>query len=151
MITYSSSERIQPREYVDFLRRSDLGSEYPRKNFGARITTLLERADICVTGRSESGTLVGVCLGLTDFAYFLFLTDLGVDRSLARQGIGATLVRMAHEAAGGEADICVITWANREAAPFYEACGMPRLEWAVGKHATEWEFFTVNEDTEAPN
>ncbi len=113
MIAYSWSERIRPREYVDFLRRSDLGSEYPRKDFGARIATLLERADICVTGRSESGRLVGVCLGLTDFAYFLFLTDLGVDRSFVRQGIGATLVRMAHEAAGGEADICVITWANR--------------------------------------
>ena len=150
MISYSSSERLQPNEYVEFLRRSDLGTEYPRKEFRARIATLLQRADICITARSDSGTLVGVCLGLTDFAYFLFLTDLGVDRKFVRQGIGAALVRMAHEAAGGEADISVITWANRSAAPFYEACGMSRLEWAVGKHATDWELFNVDEDVAAP-
>lgn len=146
MINYSSSERLQPREYIEFLARSDLGSEYPRKDFQSRIATLLQNADICITARSESEVLIGVCLGLTDFVYFLFLTDLGVDRQFMRQGIGADLVRMAHEAAGGEADVSMITWANRGAAPFYEACGMPRLEWAVGKEATDWDFFTVDED-----
>lgn len=143
MITYASSERLEASEYIEFLRRSDLGSEYPRKAFDRRIATLLQRADVCVTARSDGGTLVGVCLGLTDFAFFLFLTDLGVDRDFARQGIGATLVRMAHEVAGGEADISMLTWANRDAAPFYAACGMRQVEWAVGKHATDWEFFTV--------
>lgn len=151
MIQYSSSERLEPSEYVDFLRRSDLGSEYPRKEFPTRIARLLQNADIYITARSGSGKLVGACLGVTDFAYFLFVTDLGVDRGFARQGIGATLLRMAHEAAGGDADISMITWANRDAAPFYEACGMSRVEWAVGKHATDWEFFMVDEDTGSSN
>lgn len=109
MIHYSASDRLEAPEYVAFLKRSDLGSEYPRKDFSARIATLLERTDVCVTARSESGLLVGVCLGLTDFAYFLFLTDLGVDREFVRQGIGKRLVGLAHEVAGGEADISVIT------------------------------------------
>lgn len=143
MISYSSTERLDAAEYIDFLRRSDLGSEYPQKAFAERIAMLLRNADVCVTARSEAGTLVGVCLGLTDFAYFLYLTDLGVDRAFVRQGIGIALVRLAHDAAGGEADISMITWANSSTAAFYEACEMRPVEWAVGKHATDWDFFTV--------
>jgi len=143
MIRYSSSERLRPAEYVAFLARSDLGSQYPRKAFAARIATLLENADVCVTARDDAGVLVGVCLGVTDFAYFLFLTDLGVARDFGRQGIGRRLVRCAHDAAGGPADVSVITWTNARVAPFYESCGMRRLEWAMGKDATDWELFTV--------
>ena len=146
MITYSSTERLRPVEYIDFLRRTDLGSEYPRRDFDHRIATLLRNANVSVTARTEARTLVGVCLGLTDFAYFLYLTDLGIDREFVRQGIGAALVQKAHDAAGGEADITMITWANAKVAPFYESCGMTRVEWAVGKHATDWEFFTVGAD-----
>jgi ribosomal protein S18 acetylase RimI-like enzyme len=122
-----------------FLGRSDLGSEYPRRAFASRIGALLGNADVCARARTESGLLVGVCLGLTDFAYFLFLTDLGVDRQFERQGIGRELVRLAHEAAGGPADISVITWANSKVASFYAACGMRRLDWAVGRDATDWD------------
>jgi len=143
MIRYSSSERLEPAEYVAFLGRSGLGSEYPRKAFADRIAALLRNADVRVTARTGSGRLVGVCLGLTDFAYFLFLTDLGVDREFERQGIGKELVRLAHEAAGGPADISLITWANSRVAAFYESCGMKRLEWALGRDATDWELFRV--------
>jgi len=87
---------------------------------------------------------VGVCLGLTDFAYFCFLSDLGVDREYERRGIGRELVRRAHEAAGGEADISMLTWANARVAPFYESCGLRRLDWALGRDATDWQLFRVD-------
>jgi len=149
-VRYSSDERLEPAEYIAFLGRSDLGSEYPRKAFADRIAALLRNADICVTARSESNRLVGACLGLTEFAYFLFLTDLGVDRQFERQGIGKELVRLAHVAAGGPADISVITWANSKVARFYESCGMRRLEGALGKDATDGELFRVDPGPEAP-
>jgi GNAT superfamily N-acetyltransferase len=60
-----------------------------------------------------------------------------------RRGIGRRLVRLAHDAAGGPADICAVTWANRAALPFYAACGYERIDHAVGKHATDWDLFRV--------
>jgi len=144
MIRYSTVERLEPSEYVAFLARSDLGSQYPRKAFASRIAALLKNADLCVTARTGEGLLVGVCLGLTDFAYFCFLSDLGVDREFERRGIGRELVRRAHEAAGGEADISMLTWANARVAPFYASCGLRRLDWALGRDATDWQLFRVD-------
>lgn len=143
MIRYEVGERPSVDEYVEFLGRSELGAMYPRKDFEARIGRVLSNAPIRVTARDGQGRLVGVCLGLTDFAYFLFLTDLGVARDHLRQGIGSRLVAMAHEAAGGETDICVVTWANEKAMPFYESCGLRPAPGLVAGHASDWDLFTV--------
>ena len=71
---------------------------------------------------------MGVLLGLTDFAYWLFVTDLGVDRAYARRGIGTRLMRSAHALAGGEKDIAVYLAANENAVPFYEKLGMKKAD-----------------------
>ena len=56
--------------------------------------------------------IVGVLFGLTDYAYWLYVTDLGVDRDYEGQGIGRRLMKTAHELAGGEKDIAVYLIAN---------------------------------------
>jgi hypothetical protein len=88
-ITYSTEHRPTSAEYIDFLRRSDLGRMYPKKDFVDRIGRLLENASATVTARHDS-QLVGVCLGVSDFAYFLFVTDLGVARGYERRGLAAS-------------------------------------------------------------
>lgn len=143
MITYRDSERLEFEEYVDFLKRSDLGSQYPKQNFENRIPVVLKNIDICITARSDDGLLVGICFGLTDFAYFLFLTDLGVDRDYVRQGIGKTLVKMAHDKAGGEDDITITTISNDKAIGFYESCDMRNKDDLVVKYCREWEDLVV--------
>ncbi len=62
---------------------------------------------ISLVARNEDGLAVGVLFGLTDFAYWLYVTDLGVDRDYEGQGIGSRLMKTAHEAAGGKKDIAV--------------------------------------------
>lgn len=108
-----------------------------------RIRTLLENVDLCLTARNEVGLLVGVCLGLTDFAYFLFVSDLGVDRDYVRQGVGKRLLAMAHEKAGGKADVTVTTIANENAVGFYAACGFRTDDQLFVKPCREWEDFVV--------
>ncbi len=110
-VTYSSDERLSSSEYISFLRTTNLGTMYPKKNFENRIMRLLANAEVTITARDDK-TLVGVCLGITDHSYFLFLTDLGVSRNYERRGIGRSLVTKAHESAGGAEDITVVTWAN---------------------------------------
>ena len=136
-------ERISPEEYIDFLKRTNLGSQYPKERFEERIAKLVQNVSISLVARNEAGMVVGVLLGLSDFAYWLYVTDLGVDRSYEGQGIGSRLMKMAHETAGGEKDIAVYLIANENAIPFYEKLGMEKACDVMQYNHIEWTGFTV--------
>lgn len=143
-MTYTiQEERLSAAAYIDFLKRTDLGAQYPRERFAQRIQTLVDRASISLTARGPDRELAGVCLGITDFAYWLFITDLGVARDCAGQGIGTALVRRALETAGGEENIILYTCANRDAAPFYEKLGMKPARSVMVYNRAQWTDFTV--------
>ncbi|MDP6532824.1 MAG: GNAT family N-acetyltransferase [Candidatus Marinimicrobia bacterium] len=122
-ITYHFNETIEFRDYKDFLKRTDLGSQYPEENFKERIKKLLSNRTLSVTARNKDNILVGICFGLTDFSYFLFISDLGVDRNYENLGIGKKLVNLLQIKAGGEDDITVIVLSNENAVEFYKKCG----------------------------
>ena len=136
-------ERLTAEEYIDFLKRTDLGSQYPKERFESRIEKLVKNVAISLAARNEDGLLVGVLFGVTDFAYWLYVTDLGVDRAYERQGIGRRLMKTAHELAGGEKDIAVYLIANENAVPFYEKLGMKKSDDVMQYNHIEWTEFTV--------
>ena len=113
-----AEERITAAEYIEFLKKTDLGSQYPKERFSDRIATLVQKVSISLVARNEAREIVGVCFGITDFSYWLFITDLGVVRDCVGQGIGTALVKKLHELAGGEDNIIVYTCANEDALPF---------------------------------
>ena len=137
------SRRLTTEEYIDFLKRTDLGSQYPKERFVERIERLLRNVSISLVAQNENGVSVGVLLGLTDFAYWLYVTDLGVDRAYEKQGIGTRLMKTAHEIAGGEKDIAVYLIANENAVAFYEKWGMKRSGEVMEYNHIEWTEFTV--------
>ena len=136
-------ERISAEEYIDFLKRTDLGSQYPKERFESRIAKLVNNVSISLVARNESGAVVGVLFGLTDFAYWLYITDLGVDRAYTGQGIGRRLMKTAHEIAGGEKDIAVYLIANENAVGFYEKLGMKKSVDVMQYNKIEWTEFAV--------
>ncbi len=136
-------ERLSPEEYIDFLKRSDLGGQYPLERFKDRIARLVSSVQISLAARDESGLLVGALFAVTDYAYWLFVTDLGVDRACTRRGIGSRLVRAAHELAGGEKDIAIYLVANENAIGFYEKLGFKRAGDVMKYSKIEWTDFTV--------
>ena len=136
-------ERISAEEYIDFLKRTDLGSQYPKERFENRIAKLVNTVSISLVARNESGTVVGVLFGLTDFAYWLYVTDLGVDRACTGQGIGRQLMKTAHEIAGGEKDIAVYLIANENAISFYEKLGMKKSVDVMQYNKIDWTEFVV--------
>ena len=136
-------ERISAEEYIDFLKRTDLGSQYPKERFADRIAKLVKTVSVSLVARNENGTVVGILFGLTDFAYWLYITDLGVDRAYTQQGIGRQLMKTAHEIAGGEKDIAVYLIANENAIPFYEKLGMKKSVDVMQYNKIEWTEFTV--------
>ena len=136
-------ERISAEEYIDFLKRTDLGSQYPKERFAERIAKLVNTVSISLVARNESRTVVGVLFGLTDFAYWLYVTDLGVDRAYMGQGIGRQLMKAAHEIAGGEKNIAVYLIANENAVGFYEKLGMKKSDDVMQYNKIEWTEFVV--------
>lgn len=136
-------ERVTAQEYIDFLKRTDLGSQYPKERFEQRIAKLVDSVSISLIARDADGRIVGALFGLTDFAYWLYVTDLGVDRSCEGRGIGTRLMKTAHRIAGGEKDIAVYLIANENAVPFYEKLGMEKADDVMQYNHIEWTEFTV--------
>ena len=136
-------ERLSSEEYIDFLKRTDLGSQYPKERFEERVARLVNNVLLSLVARNEAGIVVGVLFGLTDYAYWLYVTDLGVDRAYEGQGIGRQLMKTAHEKAGGEKDIAVYLIANENAIPFYEKLGMKKADDVMQYNKIEWTPFEV--------
>ena len=136
-------ERVSAEEYIEFLKRTDLGSQYPKERFAERISKLVKNVSISLVARNADGLVVGVLFGLTDFCYWLYITDLGVDRAYERRGIATKLMKQAHELAGGEKDIAVYLIANEDAVPFYEKIGMKRADDVMQYNHIEWTEWTV--------
>ena len=136
-------DRVTAAEYIVFLKRTDLGSQYPKERFEQRIAKLVDNVSISLIARNRDGRIVGALFGLTDFAYWLYVTDLGVDRAYEGRGIGTRLMKTAHDIAGGEKDIAVYLIANENAIPFYEKLGMEKSDEVMQYNHIEWTEFTV--------
>ncbi|NLW28822.1 MAG: GNAT family N-acetyltransferase [Erysipelothrix sp.] len=138
-----TNQRISSQEYIEFLSRSDLGSQYPQERFESRIEKLVANTDISLIARNENSTIVGVCFGISDFSYWLFITDISVDRHYTKQGIGKRLLRQAHELAGGSDDIILYLCAKPSAVPFYEKLGLKKSRDIMELNTVQWTSFTV--------
>lgn len=137
------TEYVGAEEYIDFLRRSDLGKQYPKEDFQQRVSDLVGNIQISLIARNKQSQIVGICFGLTDFAYWLLVTDLGTDRTYEKQGLGKALMEIAHELAGGEKKIIVFAYANENAIPFYEKIGMRETKSMMIKDNIEYTEFVV--------
>lgn len=136
-------ENISAEEYISFLKHTNLGSQYPQERFNERIARLVKNTTISLIARNEDDNIVGVLFGLTDYAYWLYVTDLGVDRNYEGQGIGSRLMKTALELSGGQENIAVYLIANDKAVPFYEKLGMRTSDDVMEYNHVEWTKFTV--------
>lgn len=136
-------ENISAEEYISFLKHTNLGSQYPQERFNERIARLVKNTTISLIARNEDDNIVGVLFGLTDYAYWLYVTDLGVDRNYEGQGIGSRLMKTALELSGGQENIAVYLIANDKAVPFYEKLGMRTSDDVMEYNYVEWTKFTV--------
>mgnify|MGYP000694828696 CR=1 FL=1 len=59
-------ERISSIEYIEFLKRTDLGSQYPKERFEERMAKLVDHVSISLIARNKDNQIVGVLFGLTD-------------------------------------------------------------------------------------
>ena len=81
-----AEERITAAEYIEFLKKTDLGSQYPKERFSDRIATLVQKVSISLVARNEAREIVGVCFGITDFSYWLLSRILALCAIVSGRG-----------------------------------------------------------------
>lgn len=121
---YQLEPNLAVAEFVDLLERSTLAERRPVDD-GTRLAAMLENADIIVSARCDS-LLVGVARAITDFAFCCYLSDLAVDETYQRRGIGRELLRRVSVEAGEHTRVILL--AAPKAAQYYPHIGMIRHE-----------------------
>ena len=124
---YQTEPELTAGEFIDVLRRSTLAARRP-VNDVPTMEAMLRNASLIITAR-HGERLVGVSRAITDFAYCTYLSDLAVDVSFQRQGIGKELIRRTHDAAGDNTTLILLS--APQAASYYPHIGM-------NKHGSCW-------------
>lgn len=129
-IEYQLEPALTAVEFVEVLQRSTLAARRPVDD-PARIEAMLRHVDLIVTARCD-GLLVGVSRAVSDFSFCIYLSDLAVDETFQRRGIGRELIRRTHEAGGLHAKLILI--AAPKAVAYYPHIGMMRHDscWTLG-------------------
>jgi len=89
---YTHLRKISCEQFIDVLNRSTLGERRPVTD-RERIASMLEHADLLCTAWAGD-LLVGVARSVTDFSYCCYVSDLAVDVSYQKRGIGVELLRL---------------------------------------------------------
>lgn len=119
MITYTTTHSLTSAEFIDVLSRSTLGERRPVDDAEA-IAGMVANADLTVTAW-DGDLLVGVARSVTDFTYCCYLSDLAVDATYQRQGIGVELMNRTQAELGPRCKIILL--AAPAAANYYSHVG----------------------------
>lgn len=134
-IAFTIEPELSTSEFVNVLHRSTLADRRPVDSEHC-ITGMLSNADIIVAARTPKGLLVGVSRAISDFHFCTYLSDLAVDCSFQRQGIGKRLIDKTHEIAGRSTLLILLS--APEASSYYPHVGMEQ-------HNSCWILLPSNE------
>ncbi|MCX6599680.1 MAG: GNAT family N-acetyltransferase [Acidobacteria bacterium] len=119
MISYRTGNDLDLDQVIALYRSSTLGERRPVDD-RARMQQMLEKANLVITAW-DGAKMVGIARSLTDFCYATYLSDLAVDETYQRQGIGKELIRLTQEA-GGQASVILLS--APKAVEYYPRIGM---------------------------
>ena len=132
MITYHIEETVTVDEFREVLIHSTLGERRP-VDHPETLAIMLQNANLIVTAR-DNGELVGIARSLTDLIYCTYLSDLAVNETHQKMGIGKELIRRT-KLATPRAKLILLS--APKAVDYYPKIGM-----------TQWEQCYVLDDVE---
>jgi GNAT superfamily N-acetyltransferase len=129
-IIYATDRTIDARQFIDVLRRSTLAERRPVDDPQC-IAAMLKHANLLCTAW-DGNKLIGVARSVTDFEYCCYLSDLAVDVSYQKHGIGRELIRLTQTQLGAKAKLILLSAPKAEA--YYPKIGFEahRSAWIVG-------------------
>ena len=123
MIDYKVEHNLKVEEFREVLINSTLGNRRPIDNHDT-LGKMVEMGNLTITARHK-GKLIGVSRSLTDFSFCTYLSDLAVDLSYQKRGIGKELIRRTKMEAP---DAKLILLAAPEAISYYPKIGMTHYD-----------------------
>lgn len=123
MIEYQIENKISIDEFKNVLVKSTLGERRPVDD-EETLSKMIENGNLMVTAR-ENGKLIGIARSLTDFNYCTYLSDLAVDESYQKMGIGKELIRQT-KLASPKAKLILLS--APKAINYYPKIGMSQWE-----------------------
>ena len=121
-ITYYLEKNLDPDTLLDVFVRSGLAERRPSDK--ERLKKMCEHGNLVITAVKD-GKVIGVARSLTDFTFCTYLSDLAVDKTFQRQGIG---VRLIAETKKHSQPAKLILLAAPAAVNYYPKIGMPKYE-----------------------
>jgi predicted N-acetyltransferase YhbS len=122
-IIYQIENDLSVEDFRTVLENSTLAQRRPVEDT-ERLTAMLKNANLIITARA-AGKIVGVSRAITDFVYCTYLSDLAVDESCQKNGIGKELIRQTKLAAP-QAKLILLS--APKAVGYYPKIGMKRHE-----------------------
>ncbi|WP_417269883.1 GNAT family N-acetyltransferase [Celeribacter sp.] len=122
-VSYTIEPDLTAEAFLDVLRRSTLAERRPIEDVD-KIAGMVAGADVIVTARDETGTLLGVARSITDFHFALYCSELCVDEAAQGHGIGKELLAQTVKAAPNCKNYLLLS--TPKAVSFYEAAGYTR-------------------------
>ncbi len=122
LITYTNKKKITANEFAQLFESA--GIHRPVKDL-PRLQRMLENADVLWTAWDKD-QLVGVARALTDFSYVCYLSDLAVDKSYQKQGIGHNLIENLHSQMGP--DVSLVLLAAPSALEYYPKVNFEKID-----------------------
>ena len=128
-IIYSEERDLSAHDFRHILLASTLSERRPVDDLD-RLERMLRHADLIITAR-DGTRLVGVSRAITDFSYCCYLSDLAVDVTYQRQGIGKRLIDETRVRAGESATLLLVSAPAAEA--YYPKIGMKQVTacWSI--------------------
>jgi predicted GNAT superfamily acetyltransferase len=123
-ITYRSDVEISIDQFIDVLKRSTLAKRRPIDDRD-RMEKMLQHGNIIITAW-QNDLLIGVSRALTDFSFCCYLSDLAVDETFQKKGIGKELIRLTHDASGENAMLILLS--APKAVEYYPKIGMEQFK-----------------------
>ena|ERR1700730_1810319 len=117
---YTHLRKISCEQFIDVLSRSTLGDRRP-VNDSERIVSMLEHADLLCTAWAGD-LLVGVARSVTDFSYCCYVSDLAVDVSYQKRGVGLELMHLTQSRLHPKCTIILLAAPSAEG--YYPKIGM---------------------------
>ena len=94
-----------------------------------RIQRMIDHADITITAWYQE-EMVGIARAITDFSYCCYLSDLAVDKSYQKLGIGKKLIQLVKEELGDE--VTLILLSAPSAMEYYPHIRLEKMDNAFG-------------------
>jgi predicted N-acetyltransferase YhbS len=123
MIHYQTEENLSVEEFRAILVNSTLGERRPI-DVPETLSKMLQHGNLIITAR-EDGKLIGVARSLTDFLYCTYLSDLAVDETYQKKGVGKELIRLT-KLATPKAKLILLS--APKAVNYYPKIGMTKWE-----------------------